>query len=73
LDIQQTFETKRQQIHTLQEGLPFGEVPAAPKTTILRHCTTRFESCATLFAVALAVRLLVTPVHQASCRLSLTH
>ena len=33
LDIQQTFETKRQQIHTLQEGLPFGEVPVASKMT----------------------------------------
>ena len=26
LNIERTFETKRQQIHSLQEGLPFGEV-----------------------------------------------
>ena len=28
LNIEQTFETKRQQVHSLQEGLPFGEVGA---------------------------------------------
>jgi len=41
LNIERTFETKRQQIHSLQEGLPFGEVRVAssapPLHSVARH------------------------------------
>ena len=57
LDIQQTFETKRQQIHTLQEGLPFGEVPVAPKISTLVFANAFFRSCATLLSGADIVRV----------------